>query len=52
MIHFREVMVVYRENGLPEAEMFGFKHVGGVLKSKRMVMFMFAVSLIIFCTVG
>jgi hypothetical protein len=52
MGYFREVVFVYRENGLPEAKIFGSKHVGGILKNKRMVMLKFAVNLIIFCTVG
>jgi len=30
-----------KENGLPEDELFGSKHLGGLLKNKRMVIYVY-----------
>ena len=34
LVHYREVVVVYKGNGLPEDELFGSKGLGGLLKNK------------------
>jgi len=36
LVHFREVVVVYKGNGFPEDNLFGSKRIGGVLKNKLM----------------
>jgi hypothetical protein len=41
LVHFGEVVVVYKGNGIPEDELFGSKHLGAVLKNKRMYVYVY-----------